>query len=240
MIRRAFTLIELLVVISIIAVLAALLLPAVGMVREGSRGARCASNLRQIGLGMIGYANDWEGKLPPFNSYAYLSVQASGGFIPNLLDQGGQIPVGKWRYPGADTWGDAISEPWRCPSVPSAQFSNGGGYGVLSASSGDHGFGYLDVSPNLNKVGKPSQRGLIFDTEHAGRTFPLAYCPVQPSTEGALPWPIDAVSTVAPRASPRHGGGKRVNLAYYDGHAGNPLWTDLNANVDDVWRHLSP
>jgi prepilin-type N-terminal cleavage/methylation domain-containing protein len=56
--RRAFTLLELLVVVAIIAVLAALLLPAVGLVRDQAKGIRCASNLRQIGLGNAAYAQD--------------------------------------------------------------------------------------------------------------------------------------------------------------------------------------
>ncbi|MDA3963346.1 MAG: DUF1559 domain-containing protein [Planctomycetota bacterium] len=63
--RRAFTLIELLVVVSIIAVLAALLLPAVGMARDGARSAQCFSNLRQLGLGIISYTDSWHGMLPP-------------------------------------------------------------------------------------------------------------------------------------------------------------------------------
>jgi prepilin-type N-terminal cleavage/methylation domain-containing protein len=57
----AFTLIELLVVISIIAVLAAMLLPAIGMVREASRSAVCQSNLRQFGIAAGTYSSDWEG-----------------------------------------------------------------------------------------------------------------------------------------------------------------------------------
>lgn len=65
--RRAFTIIELLVVVGVIAILMALLLPAVGMVQRSARASSSQSNLRQWGVGTIGYANlnqetlPWEG-----------------------------------------------------------------------------------------------------------------------------------------------------------------------------------
>jgi len=59
-----FTLIELLVVIAIIALLAALLLPAVSSARESGRRAVCQGNLRQIGVGLVTYAGDFEGNFP--------------------------------------------------------------------------------------------------------------------------------------------------------------------------------
>lgn len=61
----AFTLIELLVVIAIIALLAAILFPSFARARENSRRGACQSHLKQIGLGILQYAQDYDEVLPP-------------------------------------------------------------------------------------------------------------------------------------------------------------------------------
>lgn len=62
--RRAFTLIELLVVIAIIAILAGILFPVFSQAREKGRAAVCQSNIRQIGMAVLMYAEDWDETLP--------------------------------------------------------------------------------------------------------------------------------------------------------------------------------
>jgi prepilin-type N-terminal cleavage/methylation domain-containing protein len=61
---RGFTLIELLVVIAIIAILAAILFPVFGRARENARRSSCQSNLKQLGLGILQYSQDYDERLP--------------------------------------------------------------------------------------------------------------------------------------------------------------------------------
>ena len=62
--KRGFTLIELLVVIAIIAILASILFPVFGRARENARRSSCQSNLKQIGLGILQYTQDYDEAFP--------------------------------------------------------------------------------------------------------------------------------------------------------------------------------
>ena len=96
--RRAFNLIELLVVIAILAILMALLLPALVSAKAKGRKAVCLSNLRQTGFAIHGYANDNEGmipygpKAPPFTSPA--NFYPSTGAPTSLISLQSGVPVG--------------------------------------------------------------------------------------------------------------------------------------------------
>jgi prepilin-type N-terminal cleavage/methylation domain-containing protein/prepilin-type processing-associated H-X9-DG protein len=76
--RHGFTLIELLVVIAIIAILAAILFPVFAKAREKARQSSCLSNLKQLGLGALQYAQDYDEQLPTALVNGALSWCATG------------------------------------------------------------------------------------------------------------------------------------------------------------------
>jgi len=90
---RAFTLIELLVVIAVIAILAALLMPAIGRAKEAGKATACLSNLRQIGVGIQLYVQDNNNRLPFMRDQSLTSTNDLPGPDVVLSNHVGNVRV---------------------------------------------------------------------------------------------------------------------------------------------------
>ncbi len=136
---RGFTLIELLVVIAIIAVLVALLLPAVQQAREAARRVQCKNNMKQIGLALHGY-HDGFNKLPPTSCFSPVNRNwgDGGAFVRVLPFLGEQVMYSKFDWEATGFTVPLHLSPilrlqvpsYRCPSDP---LPNGGVNGITYA-----------------------------------------------------------------------------------------------------------
>ncbi len=105
---NGFTLIELLVVIAIIAILAAILFPVFATAREKARQSTCASNMKQIALGIMGYIQDYD--------EAYFPLQSGGSWDDKMIAY----------IPNKSGWG-AKKDLFVCPDDTVVRTGGGGG-----------------------------------------------------------------------------------------------------------------
>jgi prepilin-type N-terminal cleavage/methylation domain-containing protein/prepilin-type processing-associated H-X9-DG protein len=209
---RAFTLIELLVVIAIIAILAAILFPVFAQAREAARKTSCLSNLKQSGIALLMYAQDYDEELCPWHA----GSDANGGTIagaPFIDDQKFDLAWDRLIQPYMKN-GQATG----CPSSLQAGEGhfppNSGGFAVRAFSMpGNMGGNWCpnDVPPP-HLAGLPRVSETIYLTERDN-------CAAGVTPDPHPVWNWCAVNDAESETAWRHN--HQSNFLYADGHAKN-------------------
>lgn len=227
--RRGFTLIELLVVIAIIAILAAILFPVFGRARENARRSSCQSNLKQIGLGILQYVQDYDEKYP--FTVNVNGTPPDGDYPDGSGNYDGWFNYGTWRYFVQPYIKSA--QVFKCPSAkehdPGIKYlnSDGSSAGVYPSSQLTYGVNESVIPSAYNlKVNDPMKTREVFsaaginsisllpmiaDCSFATFTDPRRVYNANHTTEPTYNAPTPPTETFA-----RHFNGS--NILFADGH----------------------
>jgi len=252
----AFTLVELLVVIGIIAVLIAVLLPALGRARKQSQAVACMSNMRQLGTGLVMFTGEHRGFLPKawFNARPYVTLPTAG---PGGRD------VQPQDYAASDNWGyrfpmygwdyvllgyvsrNGGKQVFACPSDTDPQLRGVADFGLAASSlpdkpdandiPGSYRMNISDYSNNAFDAVKITQ---LRKTTHA-----IVLCEGARTNDGSEPfhhvatWESDSHGNLGPV--------RKANVAW-DRHVNkmsNFVFTDGHVELlkyEDTWKPIGP
>ncbi|MEN6304042.1 MAG: DUF1559 domain-containing protein [Armatimonadia bacterium] len=206
--RSGFTLIELLVVIAIIAILAAILFPVFAKAREKARQTSCLSNIKQIAVGLLSYAQDYDERLP-VKWWWYVHTPAGYTMSTNYMTWAEAINP----YVKNDQLFQCASRQFSQANMPYNTFPFAYNYnGANGVPTGDLPSSGLDWCP-LGTIGSPATTIAIYDGWTMDTWWPAAdQAALINHQPGSVPWTTTHWDIVL-----RHNDG--TNVAFVDGHA---------------------